>query len=243
MNIDTRLVSDPADLEKVFRFRYGIYIDEMKRSQQYANHQLRTIYEPLDQGAVNFAAYEESTIVGAVRLNWGSQAIGYYGDLYRMDMAGPWHPEATTITTKLMVARSHRRSPVAARLAMATFAHAYQAGARFDFIDCNPPLDRFFAHLGYRQVIPDFRHPEYGLVRPMVLSLADRAHLTSVGSPFAGELDGLPDDPEAARFGREFLFVKGAAPSRRSQARGAQSPAGNMRQPALWAQANGGEAQ
>lgn len=237
MNIETRLVEEPAELLEVFRFRYRVYVEEMGRVQQYADHLDRTIQEPLDQGAANFGAYEGRVLVGVVRVNWGWQPIASYEDQYRMDMAGPWHPKATTITTKLMVAPSHRRSPVATHLAMAIYAYGYREGSRFNFIDCNPPLDRFFTHLGYRQVIPDFYHPEYGLVRPMVLSIADREHLTSVGSPFVGLLDEFVEDHEAARFGRERLFGNGPNASR-TRARQLDKP---RQPPALWAQADGGE--
>lgn len=56
----------------------------------------------------------------------------------------------------------------------------------FDFINVNEPLDKFYEALGYRRYMPDFRHPEFGAVVPMVMVVNDVEHLRKVGSPFIG---------------------------------------------------------
>lgn len=185
--------------ESLFRFRYAIYVEEMGRKQTYADHAGRRIEEPLDDRAFHLAALQEGTIVGALRVNWGTDAaISYYRDLYKMTLAGPWFPRQTTMITKFMVAAPVRKSSLALRLCESAFEWGYRQGSRFDFIDCNPGLRPFFQRLGYRQIQPDVIHPEYGQVHPLVLSIADREHLAGVGSPFCRVLEQLPPDPAPA---------------------------------------------
>ena len=40
--------TSPEDRERVYRFRYQLYVEEMGRTQQYADDTAQTICEPLD---------------------------------------------------------------------------------------------------------------------------------------------------------------------------------------------------
>jgi len=104
--------------------------------------------------------------------------------LYGMSAVGDFHPQRTSITTKLMVAPQYRLTSVFVRLALASYKHALALGMRFDFMDCNLPLVPFFQGLGYRVHRGRITHPEYGEVISMMLDLEDVAHLGAVGSPF-----------------------------------------------------------
>ncbi len=197
MGIAIRTVRSPADLHAVYRFRYEVYVEEMGRPQAYADHHLRRIEEPLDRAATIVAAFAQEGVVGTVRLNLANYSeLGYYEDLYGMaDVVGRHHPRATSITTKFMVARSHRKSTLSARLAVAIYREAVAAGVEYDFIDCNPHLEEYFERLGYRRYRERVRHHEYGEVMPMVLELRNLAHLERVGSPFARALREVGHDP------------------------------------------------
>lgn len=199
--------------DALYRFRYTIYVEEMGRRQEYADHVGRRIQEPLDAGAFHLVAVQAGTIVGALRINRGTdEAIGYYRDLYRMELAGPWFPERTTMITKFMVAAPLRKSSLALRLCESAFEWGCRNGARFDFIDCNPGLRALFLRLGYRQVQPDVVHPEYGRVHPLVLSTADAEHLAAVGSPFRRILARFAPDPAAVRHFSSTLTTLGLPP-------------------------------
>ncbi len=174
------------DRMEVYRFRYRVYVEEMRRKQQYADHTAKTVCEPLDEwGEILAARDEEGHVVGTVRYNFGaSGSFGYYTDLYEMKRAGRYFPEQVSITTKLMVSPTLRNTRLGLELALATFRLGLRLGDKFDFIDCNAPLVSFFERLGYRRYLKDIEHPEYGAVVPMVLALDDLAHFEALGSPF-----------------------------------------------------------
>jgi hypothetical protein len=182
-----RQVSTPEDRERVFRFRYDIYVEEMRRTQVYANHAAHIIEEPLDEtGRIYLAEDDAGRVVGTVRSNYGCDTdFGYYEELYAMRCVGGSFPLRVSITTKLMVAPERRSSTVAARLAMAAYRDGLNSGILFDFIDCNPHMEAIFHRLGYQCFTGRIEHPEFGDALPLVLLLTDVDHLERVGSPFA----------------------------------------------------------
>jgi hypothetical protein len=169
----------------IFQLRYQIYVEELGRTQQYADHEQRMIREPLDETARLFVALDGPKVVGSVRTNYSrSSALGEYATLYGMDVAHGAHPAHTSITTKLLVAAPYRSTALAYRLAVATYRTALRDGILFDFIDVYPERAPFFERLGYRIHIPEVVHSEYGKVIVMKLAVRDSDHLRRVGSPF-----------------------------------------------------------
>jgi len=169
----------------VFRLRYEVYVEELGRAQTHADHQARTIREPFDENAFLWVAYEGERLVGSVRVNYADEGdLGDYPALYDMARMGALHPERTSITTKLVVARDYRNSTLAYRLAMAGYRSMLEDGILHDFIDVYPARIPFFERLGYRIHVPAAHHPEYGSVVVMTLSVRDAVHLERVGSPF-----------------------------------------------------------
>lgn len=169
----------------IFQLRYQVYVEELGRTQQYADHDTRMIREPLDETARLFVALDGPKVVGSVRTNYScTSALGAYEALYGMDVAQSAHPGHTSITTKLLVAPSYRSTALAYRLAVATYRMALRDGILFDFIDVYPDRVPFFERLGYRVHIPEVVHEEYGRVIVMKIAVRDSAHLRRVGSPF-----------------------------------------------------------
>lgn len=156
----------------------------MRRVQRHADHARKTISEPEDADAIILAAKDGGgAVVGTARVHLKDRIPEDYIRLYSIADFGDFHPDGTSTTTKLMVARPFRRSTVAVRLAQACYDVGIDAGVSFNFIDCSPGMKSFFRHLGFRQVSPDFIHPEYGLVSPLVLALRDHEYLDLIRSP------------------------------------------------------------
>lgn len=174
------------DLQRVCRFRYDTYVTEMQRLQQYADHESKTILEPYDASATNYMALVGDELVGVMRCNdYRDGNLGDYPTLYSFDLFDPGLWNSFRITTKLIVAKEYRNGPLGVRLACRGYHDALHSGIRFDFIDCNPHLEEFFARMGYRKYRPRLNHPEYGDVLPLYLDFTDNDHLCAVGSPFA----------------------------------------------------------
>src|SRR5262245_15298124 len=69
--ITVRRASSQGDREKIFRLRYEIYVEEMRRRQTHADHALRFIEEPFDDAsAVLLLAEQDGEAVGTVRINF-----------------------------------------------------------------------------------------------------------------------------------------------------------------------------
>jgi GNAT superfamily N-acetyltransferase len=186
MAIDIIDATDPSVREAVFRFRYDIYVREMRRRQKDADHERQRVEDILDRDAILLAAVDTGSgrVVGTARSNIvGRSEIGVYDRLYGLDALSARERTVTTITTRFMVDRERRGTVLAMQLARSLFARGAARGITTDYIDCNEPLVPFFERLGYRS-IRTVEHPDYGAVRLMRLDLRDDGHLARVGSPF-----------------------------------------------------------
>jgi hypothetical protein len=199
--IEIRLAKTTNEREQIYRFRYQIYSEEMGRRQDYADHDRRMIVEPLDVTGKVFGAWEDGSVVGTVRTNFARDFdLGYYEHLYSLQRAGAYHPQHTSITTKLMVAKNHRGWNLAVLLAVAAYKTLRENGIEFDFIDCNSHLVPLFFKWGYRLYKENAEHPEYGKVTPLVLALGDIQHLREVRSPFCTSCLQYPLDEAPVNF-------------------------------------------
>lgn len=185
-----RLATSHDELEQIYHFRYRIYVEEMQRKQHYADHVRRRIRDPLDDFAINLAAWDPSgNVVGIIRANRADAGdLGNYERFYEMDTAGSAHPTCTSITTRFMVLPEYRRSTLAVRLAIAVYEYGLVRGVAYNFIDCNDHLVPVFQGLGFIQHLPKKCHDEYGWVTCMRLSVLDRTHLKEMSSPFLDSL-------------------------------------------------------
>lgn len=191
---EIRRVTDARELGLLARFRYSVYVEEMGRSEPHADHQARTLIDPLDGEGVNLAAFVQSQgedeIVGCVRLNYAwRQPLDYYEDFYEMrGSPSGVHPTSTGICTRLMVGRHHRRSDLPVRLVRAAYSRALIDGVRHGYIDCNPHLNDFFLRMGFEVHCGPKIHPVYGTVTVLRLAMHDIPRLDACHSPLAADL-------------------------------------------------------
>jgi len=179
-----RVAAGDGEREQLYSFRYRVYVEEMGRVQKYADHEARSIHDPLDLTGHNLIALEGTRIVGCIRINFAENGgLDYYRRLLEMDSLVPGYPQQVSLCTRLMVAPEMRGSALALRLCTASYDYGWRHGIRWNFIDCNDHLVEFFQRLGYlwthRAV-----HEEYGDVNAMCLDLQDRVHLENCKSPF-----------------------------------------------------------
>lgn len=200
-----RFAASEEDCDRVFRFRYQVYVEEMLRKQRYADPVRRRIEEPFDATAYILMAEVEDRVVGTLRANLARETdLSYYPELFSMDVVGSAFPGAVSLSTKFMIAPEHRAGTLAVRMARVFYELGRAHGIRFDFLDCNEHLESFFARLGYRRYVPHVEHPEYGRVLPLCIHLEDRDYLVRIGSPlvrdhgWGGDLEvSIPSRPVA----------------------------------------------
>ncbi len=175
----------PSDRDAIFRLRYLVYVEEMHRSQRYADHERKLITDPLDATAVLLGLWDDDACIGTVRSNkLRDSYVGEYCDLYGLGELSPADVAVTSITTRFMIARPYRHTRLTLRLVVANYDIGIDEGIAYDFMDCNHHRTRTFEKLGYKIHRPSVQHPEYGDVAVMRLALLDIDHLNTVASPF-----------------------------------------------------------
>lgn len=178
-----KLAVSQAEREAVYRFRYGIYVEEMQRKQIYADHIEKRIEDPLDRNGYTIAAWKDGLVVATVRNNHlNDAATDHYCNFYQA--CGNTQNHKIAITTRLMVAPSHRCSMLATRVCIALYKEALSRGVERAYLDCNAHLVKYFQGLGYRIHRDRVEHEEYGAVTVMHLNLLDLNYLQRIRSPF-----------------------------------------------------------
>ena len=184
MNFDIHIAKTEAELTELYQLRYKVYVEELGRTQKYANHELKEVREPLDDTAHNMIAVAEGKIAGVMRFHFCDGINdSFYREVYRLNLFADFYPARVSYTTKLIVTNEYRQKSVALDLAVA----CYKLGVSkvcFNVIDCYPVMVPFFLKLGWRFYTENVIHPEFGEVIPMVL-VKDINYLTKIHSPFA----------------------------------------------------------
>ena len=184
-------VKSPAQRRDVYRFWYEVYIEEMRRPIQSADHEQRLLVDDLEDHSIILAARSASGIIGTVRLNFPSAGpLSYFGDLYKIDQYEGYE-NRTVIVTRLMVAERFRKSSLGFRLSQESLLLALRAGVRDAYIDCNAHLIPHFRRLGFRDHVLAM-HPDFGRVQVMHYDLSDHNRLAGLlGRSIAAAPNGL----------------------------------------------------
>lgn len=194
----------------VARLRYGVYVVEMGRAEPHADHATGTVLDPDDERAIVLAAFDASgEAIGTVR--WQAADALTHDDLafHGFDTMPDDLRRRSSLTAKLITDAKHRRGALTTRLMLGIFRSGYEHESRVNLINCNPPLDRFFARFGFVAMGEPGDHPVYGMVRVMMLPMADLAYFDDIGSPFAPLLRELGPDDAAARATRDWAASRG----------------------------------
>ena len=202
MGCEIRIARTDSEKERIFRFRYRIYIEEMNRPA-HADHDKRMITDWLDETGTLIYAADNGGVVATARMNLKRHGDIEFEEEYDVRRFSPYYPERVSSTTKFMVDPKYRGGTLMNRLLQCLHTYTVENEICFDFININEPLFKFYTRLGYRTYKDTFRHPEFGEVIPMVLAMNDRHHLEAVRSPlarFAAQNAAESRDGEDVRF-------------------------------------------
>jgi predicted GNAT family N-acyltransferase len=175
-----------SEREKIYEFRYRIYIEEMGKPYAHADHERKILTDELDDGAMLLYATRNREVIGTVRINWGIShyALDFFRQMFDLEKFSAFPSPTLSFCSRLMVERSARSSSLAARLSTAAFVAGRERGIQFNFIHCVPQLAPLFQRMGFRHYKDSFHDPEVGTQIPLVLLLDDLDHLKRVRSPF-----------------------------------------------------------
>nr|WP_168215635.1 hypothetical protein [Marinobacter confluentis] len=158
---------------------------ELGYPQKHACHVTGTLPDPLDESGDLFAVFRNGLVIGTCLSNYTkSNNLEYYPSLYKMSRFAKSYKEHASVTTKLVVQKGFRNSSAAFQLALATYLKGLSDGVRYNFIDCDPKMVKFFHRLGYVVHLPEVNHPEFGSGIVMALELRNVERLMDARSPF-----------------------------------------------------------
>lgn len=175
-----------AEREAIYRFRYQIYVEEMQKRPNYADHQAKTLSDPLDETATLFYVMQNDQIIATLRRNrldecelepWLEQQLAI------SPFAAAFSRAALSCSSRLMVATAWRNSLAVGSIILAAYRLAREQEIQFDFLHTAPWLLPFYRALGYRHYLPNFLDPNAGIQIPQLLVLEDVDHLQAARSP------------------------------------------------------------
>ncbi len=187
--LEVKIASTAEEREAIFRFRYRVYVDEMHKQVEDADHRRQWLRDCADEGAVLFYIASGREVIATVRRNLAdsrSQWLAKWQTAFGFDRFACFGPTAFSVSSRFMIAHHWRNSALGSRLTIAAYCHGREQGTRFDFVLSCPHLVDLYEHLGYRRYTRNYYDENYGgLLVPMVCVGEDTAYLRSVGSPFA----------------------------------------------------------
>ena len=192
----------PEEMQELGLFRYRIYIEQVGKDAEHADHANRTLLEPLDAKSVNLIARNaDGIMIGAVRISRASD--GWRLPEHCRQDPWPWvPPHQIACVSRLMVDREI--APLLATPAL--FADCFRWGLansiRLCAVFCGPALQSLFESYGCQQFDETYPDRFVGAQVPMLCCLNDRAHLSAIGSPFTS----LADRSQPNR--RDFAYMR-----------------------------------
>jgi predicted GNAT family N-acyltransferase len=180
------LATTPEERQRIYQFRYRVYVEEMNKNPRCVNHTERILKDELDDTATLLYLTIDGEIAATLRRNLLSisslpDAIHHALEIDRFTAAFP--KSALSFSSRFMVAPEYRNSSVAGAIVVEAYKLARERGIQFDFSHASPWLVPFYENLGFRRYSDNFQDTDAGLQIPLVLLLDDIPYLQTVHSP------------------------------------------------------------
>src|SRR4029453_5640787 len=152
MGVELFRAQSEHDQEELFRFRYAVYVEELGRYRQRADHRGRRLVEPEDAHSVLYGARQDGHVVGTARLTFGADGLSHRQiDEYSLGhLLAEVPAELRAGGERLMVAPDLRGSTVSAELRDFEREDVSARGVRMIFGACEPHLLSMYLSAGAR---------------------------------------------------------------------------------------------
>jgi hypothetical protein len=194
MAFDVGLAETDDEKEAVYRFRYSVYVEEMGRYQQSADHVGRRLVEPDDDQSFIFSARDDhGEVVGTARLSWGGNGFSERQiDEYSLaPFLAELPPEHIAVGERVMVQPTLRGTGLVDQLMDRRNDTALEHDVRIQFSACEPHLLSLYLGQGRRTyATKNINTPEAGYLIPLVAFPEGPESLRGVGAETAP--DELP---------------------------------------------------
>ncbi|WP_416667681.1 cyclic nucleotide-binding domain-containing protein [Egbenema bharatensis] len=179
------IATTSEEKQQIYRFRYQVYVEEMRKKPKAANHTARILTDPLDETSILLYVTHADEIIATLRRNFLDASKLPETIQEKLSIADFTHPKhQLSISTRLMIAPQWRRSVMVGAIVAEAYRQGRERDLQFDFVHCAPWLVPFYENLGYRRYTDHFLDSDTGLQIPMILVMEDVEHLRTVRSPF-----------------------------------------------------------
>jgi predicted GNAT family N-acyltransferase len=179
------IATTSEEKHQIYRFRYQVYVEEMRKKPKAANHTTRILTDPLDKTSILLYVTHADAIIATLRRNFLDTTELPETIQQKLSIADFTHPRhQLSISTRLMIAPQWRRSVMVGAIVAQAYRQGRERDLQFDFVHCAPWLVPFYENLGYRRYTDHFLDADTGLQIPMILVMEDVEHLRAVRSPF-----------------------------------------------------------
>lgn len=217
--LEIRTAETRDEKEAVYRFRYDVYVEEMGRYRDRADHARRMLHEPEDEtGRIGYAS-ENGEVVATVRLSWPG-----HGPLserqvrqYRLQPFLDQLPaEALAVGERGMIAPRLRGSDLLLDMMRRGLAFSHEHRIQLTFGACEPHLLNLYLDLGHRTYSDEnINSAEAGYLIPLVMVLEDYDYFVKLDSPLLTHLVDFGPDSRIPACVEAFRRDSGAVTSGR----------------------------
>jgi hypothetical protein len=193
-----RLATTEEEKEAVYRLRYDVYVEEMGRYGEAADHENRRLVEPEDETARIWYAAQDGEVVATHRLSWGADAP-FSERLIEHYQLAPFlkelPPETMAVGERGMVVPRLRGSDLFQNLGRESSAFTEEKRIQLIFGACEPHLLSLYLGQGCRTFAQkNINSVEAGYLIPIVTVVEDVEYLRRIGSPNAATARDYGDD-------------------------------------------------
>ncbi len=203
--------STAAELEEVQRFRYRIYVEELGKPLDTADHGRKALIDPLDDGALHFSCRTRcGELVGTARLHLATSPA-FPACIAALLGIGPFlaeHGLPVGFISKLMIDPGLRGRGATLHLLSHIYREGRDQGAVVCFSHCQPKWVPLYEKLGVRRFGWVFHDAAAGTQVPMVQLLEDEAHYRHCGSPLLKDCLAYENDAARVRELRDWFLIR-----------------------------------
>jgi Cyclic nucleotide-binding domain/Acetyltransferase (GNAT) domain len=186
MAYEVGLAETDEEKEAVYRFRYTVYVEEMGRYQNSADHAGRRLVEPEDeQSWIFYARRDDGEVVGTARLSWGG--IGFTARQIEEYGLGPFLAELPhqhiALAERVMVSAELRGTGLVEEVLSCRDRTGLAHDVRIQFSACEPHLLSLYFGRGRRTYsAKNINTTEAGYLIPLVAFPQGSEALRGVGA-------------------------------------------------------------
>lgn len=169
-DLQVRLAATDEEREAVYRFRYAVYVEELGRYRDTADHAGRRLVDPEDARSWNLYATAGGEVVGSFRITWGGHGFSERQiDQYQLaPFLAELPPEVMSVGERTMISPSWRGTDVFAAMGEVSAPLSDDHGIRIVFGACEPHLISFYAGLQRPYGTRNINSPDAGFLIPLV---------------------------------------------------------------------------